>query len=109
MANGQIQIYKIEYDRPNDPNHYVVYLGAFNQNEATNHVMRRTGGSANITGFSHEGGLNEFTPEVINSLKNQVLRMVPNANTNATVEDVILAENKKLEDQQKKVKGRVRK
>lgn len=108
MANGKIEVYKMEWDRPRDPNHYTAHVGAFSQPEAIQHLNRRAGNNVNVTNLSRICEIDEFTPQVIGMLKEQVKQTSPELNS--SVEDAILAEQKKLDNQgSKKVRGSVAK
>jgi hypothetical protein len=101
---GKIEIYRIEYDRLRDPNHYTAHIGAQSQQDAVNHVTSRVGNQPNITGISKLCELDEFTRAIIEKLKSQMKQITPELNS--SVEDVILAEQRNLDQ---KVKGKIRK
>ena len=96
-----IHIFRIEYDRPADVQHYTAFIGALSMDEATEHVYRRAGNDVRITSHGMECRIDEFTPEVITLLKQQMQIVTPAAPPGDTaVEEAILAETKVLDQQQ---------
>ena len=100
MADNIISIYRIEYDRPEDAQHYTAYVGALNPDQATTHVFKRAGANVRITSFGALCRIDEFTPEVINLLKRSLRVIEPRPPVgNVSVEDAILAEARSLGNQ----------
>ena len=96
-----IHMYRLEYDRPADVQHYTAFIGALSMDDATAHVYRRAGNDVRITSHGMECRIDEFTPDVIALLKQQMRIVEPVAPPgDTTVEEAILAETKALDSQQ---------
>jgi len=96
-----IHMYRLEYDRPADVQHYTAFIGALSMDDATAHVYRRAGNDVRITSHGMECRIDEFTPEVITLLKRQMQIVTPAAPPgDTTVEEAILAETKAMDQSQ---------
>lgn len=92
-----IKMFKIEYDRPGDAQHYTAFIGALDPSQATDHVYRRAGRNVQITSQGMECRIDEFTPEVINLLKSQLRIIEPPVGPGMTAEEAILREQRNLD------------